>query len=376
MEAMKAILALEAKTKAAFESIMEEIQQTKKVVEKSLGKRPAEAEPSAPKKLLKPSDLYLGPQKTIPTKRDIVRQHSYSAVTSRLFDEDDRSLKMTVLGSIPRAEKMPGFKPVIKELPNSFKPADFDKQQNYLRTVKFEDCKGIFPSGRVDKFSLLKADVTPGADASMVYKFFCLGLIRNIFLSEDMAEISLFPVNFQKSISEFLKRTKSKQQVCLKIHSVIPDWDDNGCYIQPYQLVHLSTIQAAPILTKSEPLGEMESTDYFRDKSILIMYEELKRLRKLKNFKINYDAKHIFMFSSFKKEAKDKEIRRLNTWIDSVLKIYLPTEEAVEEPRQQIVPTEEDKGGPPKEAPHVDKSDGHMELDPPPTETAPAVPKT
>lgn len=333
---MDAFLAFEKKTKQQIMIILSDLETCKQNLLASGLKRAhdEEASPSEKKKKAVASsstqlELYLGPQRPEKAKLPAFASKNYVSALTTAFEEDER--KFTVLGNVPRAHLMPGFKPVIKEDPSSFTLEDWYTGANFLRKTPYEKFVSIFPHRREKEGDCCKAVITEGANPEKVYKLFCLGLVHCIYPSKELTEISHFPKNFLRAIEEFIRKTKSEKPLFLQIYGTIPSWKD-GAYSAPHQAVRLGTVSGPPVLTKGAPLHSDADIEHYHAGSILDLLDELPKIEKIKNFKINYASSQILMTTLFKKPATSKELKKLSDWTSEVAARYLSKDETPAEP--------------------------------------------
>lgn len=312
---MEAFFAFEKRTKVAISKILEDLEATKK---KLIGTKRSREEESLTKAVtsLEFVDRYLGPAKKLSSE-----ESSYASIVRKPFDEEER--KFTVLGKIPRAEKMPGFKPVIKEDATTFTPANWEVSANLFRFDTFDKFVNIFPHKREKETDEVKAIATEGCNPAEVYKLFCLGLLKAIYPGTDLEELSHFPTNFKKAIDIFVMKTKSKSKLFVSITGVPPIWDNSGKYLHPYQQVKIGSARTPPVLTKSAPLSQPADLDKYRDGAIIELFAEISRVSKMTRYKVNYHSKNLIILSMFKKEQKPNEQKQIDNWTKEIESFYL-----------------------------------------------------
>lgn len=331
---MDAFLKFEDNTKKAITAILADLESTKRAL---IGSKRSHDELAKSALATKQSDLYLGPPKKKPVEK------TYSAVLAKPFDEDER--KFTVLGTILRPEKMPGFRPIIKEGISSYTEAEWMRMANFLRFTAFDSFTSIYPDKREKETDEVKALALDGAEPATVYKLFCFGLLKAVYPGEDLQELSHFPDNFRRAISNFIIRTKCKTRLCLLIHGVAPFFED-GNYLHPRQLIKIGNIRDVPTITKGAPLTQPADIWKYRDGGILNLFDEAQKVKKNLKLKINYQTQNLIILSSFKKDRKKSEDAQLEAWIKSLDGYYLID---IKAPEDDPVPMDQDsKAGPSK----------------------------
>lgn len=343
---MEAFLAFEKRTRSAIEAILKDLEVTKQALSDTHKRQKKDHTP----KLVTPMDIvntYLGPSNKQPEK-------TFSSVVSKKFDEDER--RFTVLGSIPRANLMPGYKPIIKENATAFTEKDWKEMANHLRSEPFEKFTFIFPDSRERENDEVKAIAIEGADPAVVYKLFCLGLLKMVYPGTDFLEISHFPENLKKVISNFVAKTKSKKNLLLHITGVTPYWDNtNGEYMSPFQLIRLGSVNSAPIITKGAPLSMPADIEKYRDGGILNLFTEAKKISKNKQIKVNYFSGRLLMISHYKKERRPSETGQIEKWTSLADAHYLVSfnTEPIDDPAPMDVSTAQVAG---PSSPSVERS--------------------
>lgn len=161
----------------------------------------------------------------------------------------------------------------------------------------------------ISYFNFLK-----NADPEFVFEAFSYGLIKLIYPSQNLLELRDFPKELKQGIKQFRKNcVKGDKDICLKITSSLPQWNDTGMVYQPHHIIQISICKKEDF-----PEGEvMENKICFSD------HVELSKRRfevfcnKLYGFNdeskvmINYCDNYHLVYSSSGKPITEQGIKQI-----------------------------------------------------------------
>jgi hypothetical protein len=145
-----------------------------------------------------------------------------------------------------------------------------------------------------------KINFLPGASAEIVYKYFCAGLIKNIYPSQDLKEISLFPPALKEKINLYQTRASKHQNIFLSFYSSPMDWDEEKTY-SPYHIILMGRVSKGfeirktptrrPIYDSEEPIMEE------RIENLKNVFYEMRKINLDTKIRVNYFSSKIFLFT-------------------------------------------------------------------------------
>lgn len=219
------------------------------------------------------------------------------------FEESER--KFSALAILPE-KPLSVLRPIIRLDQSSFSDTTWKNAVKYLRTTEFDQFNNIFPTDRKD--NVVKAIIYKGADPKKVYELFCLGLISQIFLQNDIDELIQFPENFKEAVLDFMQKVGKDNIVTLNITSSIPDWTTNDMVL-PYHVIELNTKKNLPGVISSKVLEDEKMLFQYSLEGIYQITRIMQKLKTKDKIKVNYCTSRILIHSKFNQpKKKDYEL--------------------------------------------------------------------
>ncbi|KAK8710182.1 hypothetical protein V6N13_145521 [Hibiscus sabdariffa] len=245
--------------------------------------------------------------------------------SSALKEDKPFQDKKTVLGTIPKVNPSrqripePRF-PILKAEAAGLFDMNIENWIRLHNEIRLHDGSTMrtdryYTTDREDTGS--KVIILQGADPKMVYKLFLAGLVEAIYMSDQLAEISLFPLNIKRALVYYQKRVAQGRPVFMKIWSTIPDWEDGKIYT-PYSFIKIgvSSGSASMANPKCLPARIPDLIELAKERAAMLaqQFNQLQRITRESEIKVNYTSNKIIIISMYNKTIPEEDFTMLTNW--------------------------------------------------------------
>jgi len=158
-----------------------------------------------------------------------------------------------------------------------------------------------------------------GVDPTIVRRFFDIGLITMIQVSENAKEIQLLPEGIIRNAQKFLRVTRRKECV-LDIMSTIADWNDqNNEYIEPVFYVKIRP--SAVLAASNEPKGDLkpELVTELRASAAINILRAISRINLDTKLRAELVSENILMTIGSKEKMEETSVEHVSEFQDLIL---------------------------------------------------------
>ena len=226
------------------------------------------------------------------------------------FGRKEIPLKVTFLPEPLKVKK----KEKVVEFRNAFSKSTFKEENEESDIISLDEFRSIWSKARAlsqddfekehiyteDKATKSLIIFCPGAEPRLVSLAFSAGLIKFIYPSPNLLEISIFSEGIKKAIKNFRKKIAAAKDadIFIKCNSTLPDWYQ-GKSFPSYHHLEIGIAKARTV-NPSKCMEENEDPENWveiRVRGFLKILENLQKIKIGSFIKVNYYSHHCIITS-------------------------------------------------------------------------------